>query len=106
PEKWRLQPRRSVTKQLNVIKRFLHEADEIVHAGDPDREGQLLVDEVLDSVDPSTRNFLLKSSLLRSMNDALIVRVTGCENGQLQLEEIERQGLFLTRMDDPGEWFS
>lgn len=40
------------------------------------------------------------------MNDALIVRVTGIENGQLQLEEIERQGLFLTRMDDPGEWFS
>lgn len=65
-----------------------------------------LVDEVLNSVDPSTRHFLLKSSLLRSMNDALIVRVTGCENGQLQLEEIERQGLFLTRMDDPGEWFS
>lgn len=37
-----------MTKQLNVIKRFLHEASEIVHAGDPDREGQLLVDEVLD----------------------------------------------------------
>ena len=65
-----------------------------------------LVDEVLDSVDLSTRHFLLKSSLLRSMNDALIVRVTGIENGQLQLEEIERQGLFLTRMDDHGEWFS
>lgn len=37
-----------MTKQLNVIKHFLHEASEIVHAGDPDREGQLLVDEVLD----------------------------------------------------------
>lgn len=48
PEKWQLQPRPSVTKQLNVIKHFLHEASEIVHAGDPDREGQLLVDEVLD----------------------------------------------------------
>ena len=48
PEKWQLQPRPSVTKQLNVIKRFLHEASEIVQAGDPDREGQLLVDEVLD----------------------------------------------------------
>ena len=36
PEKWRLQPRPSVTKQLNVIKRFLHEASEVVHAGDPD----------------------------------------------------------------------
>ncbi|VFS16318.1 DNA topoisomerase III [Salmonella enterica subsp. enterica serovar Typhimurium] len=29
----------SVTKQLNVIKRFLHQAGEIIHAGDPDREG-------------------------------------------------------------------
>ncbi|HBX3671194.1 TPA: HTH-type transcriptional regulator MalT [Klebsiella pneumoniae subsp. pneumoniae] len=45
-----------------------------------------LVDEVLDNVDARTRNFLLKSSLLRSMNDALIVRVTGEENGQMQLE--------------------
>lgn len=31
-----------------MIKRFLHQAGEIIHAGDPDREGQLLVDEVLD----------------------------------------------------------
>ncbi|EIM0446112.1 HTH-type transcriptional regulator MalT, partial [Salmonella enterica] len=59
-----------------------------------------LVDEVLDNVDVSTRHFLLKSAILRSMNDALIVRVTGEENGQMRLEEIERQGLFLQRMDD------
>lgn len=39
------------------------------------------------------------------MNDALITRVTGEENGQMRLEEIERQGLFLQRMDDTGEWF-
>ncbi len=48
PEKWRLQPRPSVTKQLNAIKKLLSQASEVVHAGDPDREGQLLVDEVLD----------------------------------------------------------
>ncbi len=65
-----------------------------------------LVDEVLNSVDGATRQFLLKSSLLRSMNDALIARVTGEDNGQMRLEEIERQGLFLQRMDDSGEWFS
>ena len=35
----------------------------------------------------------------------LITRVTGEENGQMRLEEIERQGLFLQRMDDTGEWF-
>ncbi|MFU0965434.1 HTH-type transcriptional regulator MalT [Kluyvera ascorbata] len=65
-----------------------------------------LVDEVLDNVDRETRNFLLKSSLLRSMNDSLIARVTGEENGQMRLEEIERQGLFLQRMDNSGEWFN
>ncbi|CNH07816.1 DNA topoisomerase III [Yersinia pekkanenii] len=51
PEKWKLQPRPSVSKQLNVIKQLLQQADEVVHAGDPDREGQLLVDEVLDYLD-------------------------------------------------------
>ncbi|EFZ5903516.1 transcriptional regulator, partial [Shigella flexneri] len=59
----------------------------------------------MDNVDLATRHFLLKSAILRSMNDALITRVTGEENGQMRLEEIERQGLFLQRMDDTGEWF-
>ncbi|MDC9603775.1 DNA topoisomerase III [Xenorhabdus griffiniae] len=48
PEKWQLKPRAAVAKQLNTIKSLLERANEIVHAGDPDREGQLLVDEVLD----------------------------------------------------------
>ncbi len=64
-----------------------------------------LVDEVLDCVDSSTRDFLLRSSVLRSMNESLIHRLTGEENAQLRLEETERQGLFLQRMDDSGEWF-
>src|SRR5699024_12734014 len=46
-ERWQLQPRPSVTKELNVIKRFLHEASEIVHAWVLDRHGKLLVNEVL-----------------------------------------------------------
>ncbi|WP_312239433.1 HTH-type transcriptional regulator MalT [Pantoea sp.] len=65
-----------------------------------------LVEEVLDNVDLPTRHFLLKSALLRSMNDELIACVTREENGQVRLEEIERQGLFLQRMDDSGRWFS
>ncbi|MCG7495866.1 DNA topoisomerase III [Vibrio sp. Of7-15] len=48
PEQWQLRPRKSSSKQLTVIKKLLKQADEVVHAGDPDREGQLLVDEVLD----------------------------------------------------------
>lgn len=47
PDKWLLKVRKSAEQQLNVIKKLLKQADSLVHAGDPDREGQLLVDEVL-----------------------------------------------------------
>ncbi|WP_412179228.1 toprim domain-containing protein [Vibrio fortis] len=48
PEQWQLRPRKSSSKQLTVIRKILKDAKQIVHAGDPDREGQLLVDEVID----------------------------------------------------------
>ncbi|MDR9829612.1 DNA topoisomerase III [Vibrio sp. FNV 38] len=48
PSEWQLRPRKTASKQLNVVKKLLKTATDIVHAGDPDREGQLLVDEVLD----------------------------------------------------------
>lgn len=47
PDKWQLKVRKSAEQQLNVLKKLLKQADSLVHAGDPDREGQLLVDEVL-----------------------------------------------------------
>ena len=30
-------------KQLSVVEKLIHQADTLVNAGDPDREGQLLV---------------------------------------------------------------
>ncbi|MEZ8737051.1 DNA topoisomerase III [Vibrio sp. 10N.239.312.D08] len=48
PEQWQLRPRKTSSKQLSVIRKLLKDATQIVHAGDPDREGQLLVDEVID----------------------------------------------------------
>ncbi len=53
PQQWKLTPRAACRGQLAVLKRWLKEADEIVHAGDPDREGQLLVDEVVAYLDVS-----------------------------------------------------
>ena len=37
-------------KQYNIIKELLTKADSVVNAGDPDREGQLLVDELLENL--------------------------------------------------------
>jgi len=50
PGDWKLLVSASCQKQFGVIKRLIEEATEIVHAGDPDREGQLLIDEVLEYV--------------------------------------------------------
>lgn len=47
PERWQHQPRAKVGAQLRLLKKLINEAHQVVHAGDPDREGQLLVDEVL-----------------------------------------------------------
>ncbi|MRT13611.1 DNA topoisomerase III [Enterobacteriaceae bacterium RIT711] len=75
PEKWQLQPRPSVTKQLNAIKKLLVQADEVVHAGDPDREGQLLVDEVLDYLDlaPAKRQ-QVQRCLINDLNPQAVER--------------------------------
>lgn len=49
PAKWQLAPRDTdAGHQIAVIKKLLTSASTVVNAGDADREGQLLVDEVLD----------------------------------------------------------
>lgn len=50
PRIWKLEVNPSTAEQFEVVKNLILRADEIIHAGDPDREGQLLVDEVLDFV--------------------------------------------------------
>ncbi|ROR14837.1 DNA topoisomerase III [Erwinia sp. JUb26] len=78
PEKWQLQPRPSVAKQLNVIKKLLGEASEVVHAGDPDREGQLLVDEVLDYLTlPAEKRAAVQRCLINDLNPQAVERSIG-----------------------------
>ncbi|MEI6286285.1 MAG: DNA topoisomerase III [Bacillota bacterium] len=50
PEKFinKLRADDGVQQQIATIKNLLDNCDEVINAGDPDREGQLLVDEVLD----------------------------------------------------------
>nr|WP_306532106.1 DNA topoisomerase 3 [Bilophila wadsworthia] len=48
PRGWRLKPKKDALTQLQIINHLLSEAATVVNAGDPDREGQLLVDEVLE----------------------------------------------------------
>lgn len=47
PEQWQLKPKPKTRAQLTVLRKLVKEAKQLVNAGDPDREGQLLVDEVI-----------------------------------------------------------
>ena len=47
PTEWKLLITDSSRQQFETVKELIGKADIIVNAGDPDREGQLLVDEVL-----------------------------------------------------------
>ena len=47
PTEWKLLVTDSSRQQFETVKELIGKADIIVNAGDPDREGQLLVDEVL-----------------------------------------------------------
>ena len=48
PQAWKSKARPKAAGQLKIIGKLLKEAKSVVNAGDPDREGQLLVDEVLE----------------------------------------------------------
>lgn len=75
PEKWLLKPRSAVTKQLKTIDSLLKQATEVVHAGDPDREGQLLVDEVLDFLKLSDeKRKQVKRCLINDLNPQAVER--------------------------------
>lgn len=69
PEQWQLKPISRTRSQLTVLRKLVKQADEIIHAGDPDREGQLLVDEVIDFLKVSkAKKANIKRLLISDLN--------------------------------------
>ena len=69
PQQWQLKPIARTRSQLTVLRKLVKQADEIIHAGDPDREGQLLVDEVIEYLTvPKTKKNNIKRLLISDLN--------------------------------------
>jgi DNA topoisomerase-3 len=66
PEQWQLIAKPNTRKQLTVLRKLVKQADQLVHAGDPDREGQLLVDEVIQFLGVKGRKLATIERLLIS----------------------------------------
>lgn len=75
PQQWQLRPRKSSSQQLTVVRKLLKDANQIIHAGDPDREGQLLVDEVLDYCKvPNSKKETVQRLLISDLNLSAVKR--------------------------------
>ncbi|OCG37657.1 DNA topoisomerase III [Gilliamella sp. Fer1-1] len=73
PEKWILMPKDNTKKQFNILVDLINSADQIVHAGDPDREGQLLVDEVLNYCQlPPSKRKAIQRCLISDLNASAV----------------------------------
>ena len=64
-----------------------------------------LVEEVLEGQPEDVRTFLLDTSVLDDLTGPLCDAVTGRDDGQQQLEQLERANLFVVPLDDQRQWW-
>ncbi|MDU4464124.1 DNA topoisomerase III [Haemophilus parahaemolyticus] len=69
PKQWKLVPKKETLKQLQAVEKLVKKADILVNAGDPDREGQLLVDEVFSYLNvPLEKRSQIQRCLVSDLN--------------------------------------
>lgn len=73
PEQWQLKKKANTSKQLTVLRGLVKKATSLVHAGDPDREGQLLVDEVIEFLKtPAKKKATTQRLLISDLNPTAV----------------------------------
>jgi LuxR family maltose regulon positive regulatory protein len=65
----------------------------------------LLGEEVLAGLTEDVRQFLLRTSVLRTMTGPLCDAVTGRKDSAVRLRELARSNLFVVSLDEQGEWY-
>lgn len=100
PSNWRLKPKKQTHSQLKVIKQLIKKADQIVHAGDPDREGQLLVDEVIHFAGISNlQRSNIQRLLISDMNTSAVKRALASMQLNSAFSPLSRSALARSRAD-------
>lgn len=96
PQKWKLKPAANCREQLAVIKGLLAETATVIHAGDPDREGQLLIDEILHYL-----NFRgnVQRILIHAKDDESLKRAFASITDNKRFENLYYAGLGRERAD-------
>lgn len=109
PDKWRRSPHKDKSAHLNAIRGLLKQSKIVVNAGDAEREGQLLVDELLeemgwDPFGPNTQRIWVSSFAERDIIKAIDDQFPNSDKKNLYTAALLRQradwlhGLNLTRL--------
>jgi DNA topoisomerase-3 len=100
PQEWQLKAKASSRKQLAVLRKLVKEADQLIHAGDPDREGQLLVDQVIDhlKVHGNKRNSIQRC-LINDLNPAAVTRALKQQRDNKEFIPLSTSALARSRAD-------
>lgn len=96
PAEWRMNVAPRTKDLYQTIKKFVGQAALIVHAGDPDREGQLLVDEVLDQLGNQVP---VKRLLVSDLNAVAVKRALGKLEDNIAYEGLRDAALGRSRAD-------
>ena len=96
PKIWKIEVDPKVADQFATVKKLIAQADEIIHAGDPDREGQLLVDEVLDFVGNKKP---VKRILLNALDETSIKRANENLRDNAEFFNLKQSALARSRAD-------
>ena len=96
PQQWKKKPSPSSVDQFNAINKMLKNTDIVVHGGDPDREGQLLVDEVLEFVGYKGK---VTRILINAKDDASMKRAFESIKANEDFKNLYHAGLARERAD-------
>lgn len=100
PEQWKLRPRKSASAQLTVVRKLVKQFEQIVHAGDPDREGQLLVDEVFGYLKvPAQKRETIQRLLISDLNLPAVKKALGQLKSNKEFMALSVSALARSRAD-------
>ncbi|MCL1079188.1 DNA topoisomerase III [Parashewanella spongiae] len=100
PSEWKLKPKSNTRKQFTALKKLIKQASQLVNAGDPDREGQLLVDEVIAHVGvSSTKQRAVQRLLISDLNPSAVKRALGNLRSNQEFVPLATSALARSRAD-------
>ena len=100
PEKWQLAAKAATKKQLATVKKLIRQADVLVNVGDPDREGQLLIDEVINYAGISKQKLAAtQRCLISDLNPAAVQKSLNALRQNSEFVPLATSALARTRAD-------